>query len=1490
MKIKISIFTTLFYLLWWGISNAQPLPPATANPLQFNTGINSSFTNSMNVGSWSNWGVSLSNPGIIGPNTPISPPGLAAMVTSNSNACSWANQMGSSYPFSMWVTYPSFGCSNGTTSYSCNPTWNSSTQSAYFYKDFTLNSPVYFLSWQVFASGFVEAIWVNGVAAYTTAIVNPTITPSHYNFAIGFNWCENFRTGSNRVTIKVSTNPSWAAQCKHLGLQVISWGIPSSFYTSVSGPSIACTGQTYTYTTPNKYTLPIANPAMASYTWTKPAGWGAGGTNTNVITFTAGKDSGVVAAHIFSVGAGGNKVCLATSGFSVIVPPPLTITPTSSVVCAGNTLNLSATGGTNYIWYKQPGLQFIGNGPTITVTQSLNTTYVVKATTTVGSCSYSRAISIPVLPPPIVSVQPVPATICQGLSSNLMASGSALTYSWTAPINTIAMVINVTPSATTVYSMVGIGANGCRVNRTATVNVLPNPNLTVSATPSVVCAGVSSTLNAVGAPTINWSPPNTTVNPLVVTPAVTTTYAATGTQTNGCTRTSGVVVTVFQLPIVTANPAFICTGTSNTLIGSGAMIYNWYIGGPTPSTIINTPSIVITPTAVTPYTLCGTGANNCSACVTGTLTFGTPVPITAPNVTVCLNGGPCTSLTASSSMGGATYTWMPGSLFGSTVTSCVGVNTIYTVNATSPLGCPNSATVDLKAIMNCCPVVPPGISQITTLAGVITNNSFLLDNSMTLSNNTIIKDADVYITPGVQITVPPGLYLDLENAHLFACGNNMWQGIKVMDGGRITTNNTRKTNSLIEDAEVAIEFDSMNSANVVPGAPAIDVHRVIFNKNYVGIKIGNSDAAMDSLALGITGCVFTSRQMTFATSPFTFDWPSSDNALPGFGVRFPATPTTGLLAPYTNLNNFPITNLKQPHQTQPGHIGIQIENIGDPNGQIPTPGVQFGITYLSWVNPDFNLFDGIGVGIDVKESSLTTVNNVFQNMQRYNTGSGWFGGTGIDHKITGLRNARCSLKPVNNTSDGNQFWDCYKGVKVENVFEFWVYNALFRSDHNVGTALLPLGTTPGDIGIEYLTNRFSTTIRESEFNNLRYGILFETPTTPQLFEMSGMSGAQLGIYAGGMSIERNYFGPQVTSTAVISNEYMSDAIVMNTPNTFGWLNDLSNGFISSNKVNRAFRGFTLDGLEDYTLAVSANEMLIENDIVYGSVFSPAKGWGISATNKMDNLTVANNTLVGILYPFSSTNNSISLVYCENNYGAASPEVRCNWASDAMFGYEFSAANNNTRWLGNEMCNLFGGLALTNSAVIGPQGSSIAGHGNWWSNACAWPWGAINNTYVDNSTPSLSPLYVLSPSPTYDPIIHFNAAGSTPYANGITVLPVSLNVIQDCVNLHAYIPTPSWRSAGATDVISPEIEEAYLQQAIQLYPNPSNGQLLLKSTGKDEVFGVKVFDITGKLVFSNPEVSGNDGELNLQNLPASIYFVEINTNETKTIRKKIIIQN
>jgi hypothetical protein len=341
---------------------------------------------------------------------------------------------------------------------------------------------------------------------------------------------------------------------------------------------------------------------------------------------------------------------------------------------------------------------------------------------------------------------------------------------------------------------------------------------------------------------------------------------------------------------------------------------------------------------------------------------------------------------------------------------------------------------------------------------------------------------------------------------------------------------------------------------------------------------------------------------------------------------------------------------------------------------------------------------------------------------------------------------------------------------------------------------------------------------------------------------------------------------------------MSDAIVVETPNIIGWQNSSQGSYIISNKFDRVYRGVHINGMNDHPIFIGGNQMLINDDYTYGL---PDFGWGIKVENNYDNMAITNNTLQG--QP-TMPNNRTSLILCNNNYGVLSPSVGCNIVSDSQYGFEFSGLNPSTFWAENDMCNHFGGLALTNNGVIGAQGGATwGGNANSWNTSCTWAAPFNYQTYCDNSNPATSVLYVYSPSAAYEPVVHGSPLSGTPYANGPTIVSTGTNNITDCAVFNPYALPPSWRTSSYTTLAETEKEKVY---SVDVYPNPTRGSVVIATNLKGNL-QVKVRDIAGKIITEQLFENSERGEIDFSSLPAAVYFLEIKSSGANVIHKKII---
>jgi hypothetical protein len=357
--------------------------------------------------------------------------------------------------------------------------------------------------------------------------------------------------------------------------------------------------------------------------------------------------------------------------------PTITVisSPTNATVCNGNTVMLSASGANSYTWSGG-----ITNATAFTPT--INATYTVTGTDANG-CQNTAVNSLTVNPNPTISISGG-TVICSGQTSTLTASGAS-TYSWSNNINLANAIVN--PSVSATYSVVGINANGCFNSASQFITVNPLPNITVNS--GNVCPGYSFTLNPSGANTYTYSNGSN-----IVSPMSNSIYSITGTSSLGCTSSVPVMATVSvinTLTISVSGPTAICIGSSANLTASGASSFVWNNGS-------NTNTISISPLSNTTYTVIGS-SSNCSNVGVFAVSINTLpiVSIVSSQTEICV--GNSVNLIAN---GANSYMWNIGTN-NPTITLSPSTSTTYTLTGYNSNGCLNTVSQLIK--VNLLPVV-----------------------------------------------------------------------------------------------------------------------------------------------------------------------------------------------------------------------------------------------------------------------------------------------------------------------------------------------------------------------------------------------------------------------------------------------------------------------------------------------------------------------------------------------------------------------------------------------------------------------------------------------------------------------------------------------------------------------------------------------------------------------------------------------------------------
>lgn len=83
-----------------------------------------------------------------------------------------------------------------------------------------------------------------------------------------------------------------------------------------------------------------------------------------------------------------------------------------------------------------------------------------------------------------------------------------------------------------------------------------------------------------------------------------------------------------------------------------------------------------------------------------------------------------------------------------------------------------------------------------------------------------------------------------------------------------------------------------------------------------------------------------------------------------------------------------------------------------------------------------------------------------------------------------------------------------------------------------------------------------------------------------------------------------------------------------------------------------------------------------------------------------------------------------------------------------------------------------------------------------------------------------------------------------------------------------------------------ISDVAIENAISIYPNPSNGVFNIDIKNNLEATSVKVYDVLGNLYLMMPNLKSNQIQVNLQNSSNGIYFIEITTAQGSAVQKLV----
>ena len=510
-----------------------------------------------------------------------------------------------------------------------------------------------------------------------------------------------------------------------------------------------------------------ASPARIDQGQTATLTWSSAHAATAVISQGVGEmpvngsttvSPSVTTTYTITVDGPGGTATASTT-VTVSTPPVVSITATPGSIAPGGSVNLAWTSqGATSVSIDQ-GIGAVSASGNRTVELTVTTTYTITATNEFGEATDS--VTVVVHPLPTVSISASPASVIQGESTTLTwTSANAVSASINCGVGSVDVngSMSVSPAATTTYTITVTGPGGIATSSvTVTVNQLPSVNL--SASPTNVASGGSTTLT--------WSTANTLSVEIdqgigavalsgsrIVTPEVTTTYTIAAANAHGYT-TDTVTVMVEEAPTVdisalsTSIPVGGVTTLSWSSSGADTVSLNQGLG----SVALNG-SVNVTPSITTTYI------------VTAVNAYGTATD----SVTITVSPLPTVNITASPTVldvgQASTLSWTSTNSASASIDQGVGpvatngsmtvaplVTTTYTITVTGPGGTAQdnvmvavnqAPTVDLSATPT---AINPGGSA--TLSWTSTNaTSASIDQTI----GTVSVNGSSTVTPTATTT------------------------------------------------------------------------------------------------------------------------------------------------------------------------------------------------------------------------------------------------------------------------------------------------------------------------------------------------------------------------------------------------------------------------------------------------------------------------------------------------------------------------------------------------------------------------------------------------------------------------------------------------------------------------------------------------------------------------------------------------------------------
>lgn len=547
--------------------------------------------------------------------------------------------------------------------------------------------------------------------------------------------------------------------------------------------------------------------------------------HTNVWTGFLGPSS-TVEARVQNIGAGNSFLTLQ---FNTSVVPLTMSAPVT--VCSGTPTTLTVTSPVtlSYAWTPAATLT-PATGASVEARPTATTIYTVTGTDATTGCTISNNVLVTVAATPTTTIAPSASTICSGITTITLTASGANSYTWSpaAGLNTTTgNTVIVNPSVSTTYTVTG--DNNCATSNASRFITVQNPPVTPTpsgfgnGTWNVYCFNGTAFGDYYGYYTEDNLNFNTT-NRWADASGPSVANASSGIGYTGCSVPTTFYSMSFKRTNITCGYYQIDLPYHDdyvTLLIDGVQVFQHNGWGDAHT---NVWTGFIGPSSTIELRLTNnSGPGRLQFSMTPSAT--TPVSVNTP-ITVC--AGTSTTLTATSAISGATYSWAPGNV---------------TNNGT--IATPANASTSVSPV-----VTDNYIVTLTDAAKTgCTATNFVPVTIDPLANTSVTPTSGSTYCPGTPFT----LTASGASSYTWSANTGAAGGLSATSGFQVTASPTVTTTYTVSGSNNCNTLDAFSTITINP-LPAVNTYptntwnvyafnSTVVGTNYVGYYTENGSGA-----------------------------------------------------------------------------------------------------------------------------------------------------------------------------------------------------------------------------------------------------------------------------------------------------------------------------------------------------------------------------------------------------------------------------------------------------------------------------------------------------------------------------------------------------------------------------------------------------------------------------------------------------------------------